>query len=95
VDVGGNWLRFYRAGTSTEPRPAQESRESGLAAVLSAAARQGDARGNNQQALAVLDRGLARHPEAPPTQRVRALLYRVELLVRTGWPEPAARHDDL
>ena len=65
VDVGGNWLRFYRAGTSTEPRPAQESRESGLAAVLSAAARQGDARGNDQQALAVLDRGLARHPEAP------------------------------
>lgn len=88
VDVGGNWLRFYRAAdTAADPG---EGRSTGLARVLEVAARHGDARGDHGQALAVLDRGLARHPDDPATDVVRVLLYRAELLVRTGEPDAAA-----
>ena len=62
VDVGGNWLRVYRAGDVEEDAA---HRSSGLARVLEVAARQGDARGDDRSALDVLDRGLARHPDAP------------------------------
>ena len=62
MDVGGNWLRFYRHGSS-EDDPAE--RRSGLLRVLDVAARQGDSRGDEAQAIAVLDAGLARHPYAP------------------------------
>lgn len=41
VDVGGNWLRFYRH-EAAEEKP--EDRRSGLARVIDVAARQGDAR---------------------------------------------------
>ncbi len=47
VDVGGNWLRFYREG-STEDEAAE--RRSGLARVIDVAARQGDSRGDDAQA---------------------------------------------
>lgn len=86
VDVGGNWLRIYPAGDVEDDTPAE--RGGGLARVIEVAARQGDARGDDAQALAVLDRGLSRYPDAPAVERVRALAYRVELLVRIG------RHDD-
>lgn len=79
VDPGGSWLRFYRLGATEDEIPAE-----GLARVVEVAARQGDARGDDDAALAVLDRGLARHPEAPALDRARALLYRAELLVRLG-----------
>jgi catechol 2,3-dioxygenase-like lactoylglutathione lyase family enzyme len=88
VDVGGNWLRFYRANEA-EDETARLS-NSGLAKVVEVAARQGDARGDERRALAVLDRGLARHLDAPPVERVRALLYRTELLVRMGEQDSAA-----
>ncbi|SDT31615.1 hypothetical protein SAMN04488543_3696 [Friedmanniella luteola] len=88
VDVGGNWLRFYRAGDVEEEAG---TRSTGLARVLEVAARQGDARGDDAQALDVLDRGLARHGGAGPAERVPALLYRVELLVRLGRRPEAAR----
>lgn len=80
VDVGGNWLRFYREADVGEPEPAA----SGLARAVEVAARQGDARGDDAQALVALDAGLTRHPEAPADDRVRALAYRAELLVRLG-----------
>ncbi len=87
VDVGGNWLRVYRAG-EVEDDPAVPSE--GLARVVEVAARQGDARGDDAQALAVLERGLARHPDAAPIERVRALLYRAEVLTRLGQHARAA-----
>ncbi|TAK70716.1 MAG: hypothetical protein EPO13_02300 [Actinomycetota bacterium] len=79
VDVGGNWLRFYRTG-SADDQAAQ--RRSGLGRVIDVAARQGDARGDAAQAIAVLDAGFLRHPDAPPADRFEALLYRAELKAR-------------
>ncbi|MGD8166401.1 hypothetical protein ACEXOS_004175 [Herbiconiux sp. P16] len=52
--------------------------------MIDVAARQGDARGDDAQAIAVLDAGLIRYPDAPPIEVFEALLYRVELKVRTG-----------
>jgi catechol 2,3-dioxygenase-like lactoylglutathione lyase family enzyme len=79
VDVGGNWLRVYRAG-ATEDEPRRE----GLARVIDVAARQGDSRGDEVQALTVLDAGLQRHPDAAPEVLAEALDYRAELLRRLG-----------
>ncbi|MFS0698956.1 hypothetical protein AB6N24_03180 [Cellulomonas sp. 179-A 4D5 NHS] len=59
-------------------------RRSGLGRVIDVAARQGDARGDDAQAIAVLDAGLVRFPDAPPVEAFEALLYRAELKVRTG-----------
>jgi catechol 2,3-dioxygenase-like lactoylglutathione lyase family enzyme len=80
VDVGGNWLRFYRTGASED----EDQDRTGLARVIDVAARQGDARGDDAQALKVLDAGLARHPDAPADVRAEALSYRAELLERLG-----------
>ena len=81
VDTGGCWLRFYGSGSrEDEPGP----RAVGLARVLEVAARQGDARGDDAAALAVLERGLERYPTAPAEDRAEALRYRAELLVRLG-----------
>ncbi|MFC0681289.1 hypothetical protein ACFFGH_25950 [Lysobacter korlensis] len=52
--------------------------------MIDVAARQGDARGDDAQAIAVLDAGLLRDPVAPPIEVFEALLYRAELKVRTG-----------
>ena len=82
VDPGGNWLRFSRLGDTEED--AKKAPSSGLARVIENAARQGDARGHDGAALDVLDKGLARFADAPPVDRVRALLYRAELGVRLG-----------
>ncbi|HEY8590767.1 MAG TPA: hypothetical protein VIL55_14570 [Naasia sp.] len=81
VDVGGNWLRFYRAGDSEET---VTERRSGLARVIDVAARQGDSRGDDAQAIAVLDAGLIRYADAPPIEVFEALLYRAELKGRIG-----------
>lgn len=81
VDVGGNWLRFYRNGSSDDDA---EERRSGLGRVIDVAARQGDARGDDAQAIAVLDAGLIRYPGAQAMEVFEALLYRAELRVRTG-----------
>jgi hypothetical protein len=82
VDVGGNWLRFYRTGASEDD--VEDQSRTGLARVVDVAARQGDARGDTEQALAVLDAGLLRHSDAPPSERFEALLYRAELKARMG-----------
>jgi hypothetical protein len=81
VDVGGNWLRFYRDGSSDDDAA---ERRSGLGRVIDVAARQGDARGDDAQAIAVLDAGLVRYPDAPPIEVFEALLYRAALIARTG-----------
>jgi hypothetical protein len=82
VDPGGNWLRFYRADASEDD--AEDQSRTGLARVVDVAARQGDARGDTEQAIAVLDAGMLRHPDAPAAERWEALLYRAELKERMG-----------
>ena len=52
--------------------------------MIDVAARQGDSRGDDAQAIAVLDAGLVRHPYAPPIELFEALLYRAELQARMG-----------
>ena len=87
VDVGGNWLRFYRTGATEE---APEERRVGLARVIDVAARQGDSRGDEAQAIAVLTAGLLRYPGAPAAERFEAVLYRAELRFRTQDDDPTA-----
>ncbi|HEY3338086.1 MAG TPA: VOC family protein [Propionicimonas sp.] len=79
VDPGGNWLRFYRSGVAGD-----ESPRTGLGRAIDVAARQGDAHGDEAQAIAILDAGLLRHPDAPPAEIFEALLYRAELKGRIG-----------
>lgn len=81
VDVGGNWLRFFKLGDTEED---VEEEAPGLARQVDVAARLADARGDDAAALATLERGIAKHPDAPPIERVRALAYRADLLVRLG-----------
>ena len=79
VDPGGNWLRVFRRGD-----PETSDTERGLARVVENAARQGDAHGDEAAAIAVLDAGLLRYPDAAPLDRVPALVYRAELDLRVG-----------
>jgi catechol 2,3-dioxygenase-like lactoylglutathione lyase family enzyme len=81
VDVGGNWLRIFRLG-DTEEKAADEDTSTGLARVISNAARQGDAHGDHAAAIRLIGNGLAKYPDAPAVERVRALLYRAELACR-------------
>jgi catechol 2,3-dioxygenase-like lactoylglutathione lyase family enzyme len=80
IDPGGNWLRISRLGDTEEE--AEKDRVAGLARVIDSAARQGDSRGDDAAGLKMLENGLARFPDAPTVDRVRALLYRAELAVR-------------
>lgn len=86
VDPGGNWLRFFKLASDDEP---DEETTTGLARVIENAARQGDSRGVEANAIRLLTAGLARHPDAPTLERFRALLYLSELGVRTGEPNLA------
>lgn len=86
VDVGGNWIRVFREQQLDE-RP--DEPVSGLARVLEVAARQGDARGDEGRAVAVLTAGLTRYADAAPALRLEALAYRAELLHRLGRAEEA------
>lgn len=82
VDVGGNWLRIYKLG-DTESQ-ANEEQSTGLAGIVEVAARLGDAKGDEAQAIKTLENGLKRFPDAPVLDRAKALLYRAELAVRLG-----------
>lgn len=80
VDVGGNWLRFYRAGSETE----EGEKKPGLVGQLEVAARLGDAHGDEAKAFRTLENALQRFPDAPTADRARALLYLAELATRLG-----------
>lgn len=80
IDPGGNWLRVSKLG-DTEEEAAAEKAE-GLAQIINVAARLGDAHGDDAAALKTLEQGLARFPQAPAIERVRAYLYRTELAIR-------------
>jgi hypothetical protein len=96
VDPGGNWLRISRQRTESDAdpdggpqdRPSEE--EGRLARVVAAAARQADSHGDDAAGIRMLEIGLTRHADAPPVQRVPALVYLAELHVRTGDRDAAA-----
>jgi catechol 2,3-dioxygenase-like lactoylglutathione lyase family enzyme len=96
VDPGGNWLRIIRQRTESDSdpdggpqdRPAEE--EGRLGRVVAAAARQADSHGDEAAGIRMLLTGLARHADAPPAQRLPALVYLTELHVRTGDRDAAA-----
>jgi catechol 2,3-dioxygenase-like lactoylglutathione lyase family enzyme len=96
VDPGGNWLRISRQRTESDTdldggpqdRPAES--EGRLARVVAAAARQADSHGDEAAGIRMLETGLARHADAPPAQRLPALVYLAELHVRTGNRDAAA-----
>ena len=85
VDPGGNWLRVSKLGDAEETREAT----TGLARVIENAARLGDAKGDDDEAVRLLENGLERFSDAPRIERARALLYLAELYARVG-DEPAA-----
>ena len=96
VDPGGNWLRISSTGnTETETAPDRDTdgwsgaRAGRLDRVTLNAARQGDAHGDEAAAIAVLEAGLARHPDATAVERVPVLVYLAELLHRSGQTERA------
>ncbi|MGH8951112.1 MAG: bleomycin resistance protein [Acidimicrobiia bacterium] len=89
VDPGGNWLRVSKLG---DEERAQET-TTGLARVIENAARLGDAKGDDSEAVRLLSNGLERFSDAPPIERARAFLYLAELHARVG-DQPAA-HDSL
>jgi hypothetical protein len=96
VDPGGNWLRVSRQRTGSDtdldggPQDRPVEVEGRLARVVAAAARQADAHGDEAAGIRMLESGLARHADAPPAQRLPALVYLAELRVRTGERDAAA-----
>ena len=74
VDPGGNWIRISTAGKEPEARTK-------LAKAMEDAARQGDARGDERQALKILEGALKRAAADDP-ERAAAEEYRDELLER-------------
>ena len=81
VDPGGNWLRISTLGdTEADAR----NTSTGLARVIDNAARQADARGDDEFARTLLTNGLARFTDAPPSTKVLALAYLTELNIRVG-----------
>lgn len=91
VDPGGNWLRI--SGTEVEgtaPDDESDAATGRLARVVAAAARQADAHGDEAAGVRMLENGLARHADAPPVQRLPALVFLAELRLRTGDHDLAA-----
>lgn len=82
VDVGGNWLRIYKAGDTEEEANEENANAAGLAQIVLTAARLGDAKGDEGLALKTLEAGIARFKDAPAIDRARAFLYRAELAIR-------------
>lgn len=85
VDPGGNWLRI--SGTGERGTDPESDR---LARVMANAARQADSRGDEAAGVRVLRSGLDRHADASATERVPALIFLIELLVRTDDRDGAA-----
>ncbi|KJK51937.1 hypothetical protein UK23_05380 [Lentzea aerocolonigenes] len=80
VDPGGNWVRFSRA--TQEPEATTK-----LAKAMENAARQADARGDERQALKILE-GALKHADGSEPEFVEAQAYRDELVERITGSEP-------
>ncbi|SDG23632.1 hypothetical protein SAMN05216553_106318 [Lentzea fradiae] len=75
IDPGGNWIRVNKATQEPEARTP-------LARAMENAARQADARGDERQALKILEGALRRAEPSP--ERDEAEAFRDELLERLG-----------
>lgn len=84
VDPGGNWLRISAFDDD------DASERDRLTRVMANAARQADSHGDEAAGVRVLRNGLDRHADAPATERVPALVFLIELLVRTDDRDGAA-----
>jgi hypothetical protein len=84
VDPGGNWIRINKAVTEPEAT-------SKLAKAVENAARQADARGDERQALKILEGALKRADAAEPGLE-EAQAFRDELVerIRASEPRPGA-----
>jgi hypothetical protein len=84
VDPGGNWIRIHRA--TQEPEATTR-----LAKAMENAARMADARGDERQALKILE-GALKHADADDPELAEAQQFRDELVERiTGsGPRPGA-----
>ena len=80
VDPGGNWIRIVRAEEEEEP-------QSKLAQALRNAEALANGKGDDQQALKILDGALKRETDAPAADRGKALEFRAELLERVSGAE--------
>ncbi|WP_260191326.1 hypothetical protein [Actinophytocola gossypii] len=85
IDPGGNWIRFMadKAEPSAE-EPAEEPAGGKLTSSLRNAVVMGDSRGDDGQAVRILDTALRRDRHtAAPGELLEALAYRAELAART------------
>ncbi|ANZ35734.1 hypothetical protein BBK82_06220 [Lentzea guizhouensis] len=80
VDPGGNWIRISAPGKEPEARTK-------LAKAMEDAARQGDARGDERQALKILQ-GALKRADADDPARAAAEQYRDELVERISASGP-------
>ncbi|KOV82346.1 hypothetical protein ADL03_24720 [Nocardia sp. NRRL S-836] len=80
IDPGGNWIRITKPGKEPEARTK-------LALAMENAARQADARGDERQALKILEGALKRADAADP-ERAAAEQFRAELLERISGRAP-------
>ncbi len=84
VDPGGNWIRVNKATTEPEARTK-------LAKAMENAARQADARGDERQALKILE-GALKQTDGTEPELAEAQAYRDELVERisASGPRPGA-----
>ena len=80
IDPGGNWIRINKATTEPEARTK-------LAKAMEDAARLGDAKGDERQALKILEGALKRTDGSEP-ELADAQAYRDELVERIKGSEP-------
>ena len=83
VDPGGNWIRIMTAAKTAEPTQ-PTGPPSRLADALANAVVLADSQGDHAQAVKILHGALRRHPDAPVTDRIEALVYLAELAIRLG-----------
>ncbi|SDP23135.1 hypothetical protein [Lentzea jiangxiensis] len=80
VDPAGNWIRITKAAQEPEARTK-------LARALENAARQADARGDERQALKILE-GALKQADGSEPELLEAQAYRDELVERITSSEP-------
>jgi hypothetical protein len=80
IDPGGNWIRINKAAQEPEARTA-------LAKAMENAARQADARGDERQALKILEGALKKADGSEP-ELADAQAFRDELIERIKVSEP-------
>lgn len=82
IDPGGNWIRISQKSVSSSD---SDEPATGLTRILENAVVLGDSKG----AARLLDKSLESYETATPVERMRALIYRIELALAMADPETA------